>query len=306
MIQKLDATIAFEKELADVQPLTEICDQEFETKFNRSPFQIGHQLSDNDLFSIERLTQLSKELPEESVEYNPGDIEISHDPNLTPQNGLTVEETIERIENCRSWMVLKNVERSSPYGELLTECLEQVRPFAEKVAGPMSHEQGFIFISSPGSVTPFHIDPENNFLLQIRGSKEVWMFDQKDREVLKETEIEDFFSGSHRNLVFKDEYYSHGERFELLPGDGLHFPVAAPHFVMNGPEVSVSFSITFQTKNSSEKQSLHRMNRQIRKFGLNPTDVGKSGWRDSIKLSLVRGMKLVRAFLPKSTIGKNG
>lgn len=299
MIQKLDATITFEKELADVPPLTEICDQEFETKFNRSPFQIGHQLSGNELFSIERLLQLSRELPKESVEYNPGDIEISHDPNLTPQNGLTVEETIERIQNCRSWMVLKNVERSSPYGELLTECLEQVRPFAEKVAGPMSNEQGFIFISSPGSVTPFHIDPENNFLLQIRGSKEVWMFDQKDREVLKETEIEEFFSGSHRNLEFKDEYYAHGERFELRPGQGLHFPVAAPHFVKNGPDVSVSFSITFQTKDSSDKQSLHRMNRQIRKFGLNPTDVGKSGWRDSVKLSLVRGMKLGRALLPK-------
>ena len=299
MIQKLDATITFEKELADVPPLTEICNQEFETKFNRSPFQIGHQLSGNELFSIERLLQLSRELPKESVEYNPGDIEISHDPNLTPQNGLTVEETIERIENCRSWMVLKNVERSSPYGELLTECLEQVRPFAEKVAGPMSNEQGFIFISSPGSVTPFHIDPENNFLLQIRGSKEVWMFDQKDREVLKETEIEEFFSGSHRNLEFKDEYYAHGERFELRPGQGLHFPVAAPHFVKNGPDVSVSFSITFQTKDSSDKQSLHRMNRQIRKFGLNPTDVGKSGWRDSVKLSLVRGMKLGRALLPK-------
>jgi len=31
----------------------------------------------------------------------------------------------------------------------------------------MGRREGFIFVSSPGSVTPHHMDPEHNFLLQI-------------------------------------------------------------------------------------------------------------------------------------------
>ena len=53
----------------------------------------------------------------------------------------------------------------------LTTALSEIKPFAELASTGMKQKQGFIFISSPGSVTPFHIDPENNFLLQIRGSK---------------------------------------------------------------------------------------------------------------------------------------
>ena len=32
--------------------------------------------------------------------------------------------------------------------------------------------EAFIFISSPNTVTPYHMDPEYNFLLQIRGTKD--------------------------------------------------------------------------------------------------------------------------------------
>ena len=44
--------------------------------------------------------------------------------------------------------------------------------------------EGFIFVSSPGSVTPYHIDPERNFLLQVRGNKTMHMFDGSDRSLL--------------------------------------------------------------------------------------------------------------------------
>ena len=40
----------------------------------------------------------------------------------------------------------------------------------------MLTSQGFIFVSSPNSVTPYHFDPEHNILLQIRGSKVMTQF----------------------------------------------------------------------------------------------------------------------------------
>ena len=274
-----------------------LCDldqQKFIDDFNRRPFKIGHQLSDHPLFALESLIALSKDLPADRVEYNAGNLPVSQDPTSTPQNGLSVEETIQRIQQCQSWLVLKNVELNNQYGDLLDQCLDQVKPLAALVSEGMTHKQGFIFISSPGSVTPFHIDPENNFLLQIRGTKKVWMFGQNDREVLPETQVEDFFSGAHRNMQFEERFRERGEQFDLSPGEGLHFPVVAPHYVENGPEVSVSFSITFQTQDSSDRQTLHRFNRHLRRIGLTPSNVGERPGRDNAKLAMLRTLRKVK------------
>ena len=273
--------------------------REFEQKFNRSPFMIGHSLAQHPLFQLERLIQLAQFLPADSVEYNSGNLPVSQDPNRTPRNGLTIGETIQRIEECQSWMVLKNVENDPEYRDVLHDCLDEMRPLVDKVAPGMRVRQGFVFISSAGSVTPFHIDPENNFLLQIRGHKQVQLFDVEDREVMSEVQLEKFFTGAHRNIPYQPEFENRGAWFDLLPGDGLHFPVAAPHWVRNGKEVSISFSITFQTDSSQRRQSLHRFNNRLRQFGLIPSPVGKSPWRDDVKFGLVRLGRLGKSVLTR-------
>src|SRR5207245_10351601 len=69
----------------------------------------------------------------------------------------------------------------------------------------------------------------------------------------------------------------------LVPGEGLHFPVTVPHWVKNGPEVSVSFSITFRTAHSARRELLYKANARLRKLGLKPTPVGQSILLDRTK-----------------------
>ena len=66
-------------------------------------------------------------------------------------------------------MVLKNVDQDPAYKALLEETLGELAGVIEPVSGEMLCKVGFIFVSSPGAVTPFHLDPEHNVLLQIRG-----------------------------------------------------------------------------------------------------------------------------------------
>ena len=247
-----------------------------EEDFGQAPFLVAHRLSRHALFELPQLVQLARALPASQVEYNAGDVPVSLDPAATPRTGLSAEETIRRIAECRSWLVLKNVERDPQYRELLERCLAEVRPH---VPG-MSRERGFIFVSSPGAVTPYHMDPEQNFLLQVRGSKIMQVF---DRAVLSEQELEGFFGGAHRNLRYRDEYRSRARAFRLAPGLGVHVPVTAPHWVQNGAEVSVSFSITFQTAASTRLAHVHRMNARLRRLGLRPAPVGGSAVRDRMK-----------------------
>jgi len=285
--------------LLDMEPLR------FEAGFDRRPFRIRHGLAGHPLFALPRLVELSRTLPEELVEYNAGDLPVTLDPDRTPRTGLSIQETIRRIDDCRSWMVLKNVERDPEYRALLDGCLDEVRELAEPRSPGMRGRVGFIFITSPSSVTPCHLDPECNFLLQMRGTKAIHVFDGTDRELLPERELERFFTGGHRNVALAGRHEARGLAFELSPGDGVHVPWAFPHYVRNGPEVSISFSVTFQTPSTERRAIAFKVNSHLRRLGLSPRPVGRSAWRDAAKaraFHAARGVAhLLRAARPRAT-----
>lgn len=263
----------------------------FRDGFDRQPFTVAHGLAGHPLFALPRLVELARALPENQVEYNAADVPVSLDPQLAPRTGLSPEETVRRIEECNSWLVLKNVERDPEYGQLLERCLEEVRAHSEAVAPGMRLAEAFVFVSSPGSVTPFHIDPEHNFLLQIRGSKTLYVFDPADREIVSEQDLERFYAGSHRNLAFQGGWQRRATACELAPGNGVHVPVTAPHWVKNGDAVSVSFSITFRSRRSERRAQVYCMNAQLRRCGLQPAPFGASALRDSLKQWTLRAIR---------------
>jgi hypothetical protein len=263
----------------------------FNPAFGRAPFVIGHHLTDHPLFDFARLLDLARAVPSSSVEYNAGTLAVNQDPNQTPRNGLSAEETIRRIQECRSWMVLKNIEQDADYRRLLHDCLREIEDRGHPYGRGICHREGFIFISSPGSVTPYHMDPECNFLLQVRGKKQVSLFDGDDRSLLGEEELERFYAGAHRNMTIADEYQSKAHVFEMEPGDGLHFPVTWPHWVKVHDEVSISFSITFRTRSTERREVLYQVNHALRQRGWQPTPVSASSWRDSLKFN---GYRIIR------------
>jgi hypothetical protein len=179
----------------------------------------------------------------------------------------------------------------------LDRCLDEVQFFSEPIDPGMFRREGFIFISSPHSITPFHADPEYNFLLQIRGKKQISVWDASDRSILSESALENYFSDFERQIAFKDEYQQKASIFELAQGEGLHFPVVAPHWVRNGEEVSVSFSITFRTLASERQRIVYSANAGLRRKGLNPTPPGASDILDLAKYYGFRARMGIKRFL---------
>jgi hypothetical protein len=263
----------------------------FRQKFNRAGFFVRHNLAEDPLLSLPNLVELSRRLPQSSVKYNDGGLRVSADLEKAPGNGLSVEETIRRIEEKCSWMVLKNVHEDPLYRELLMRCLEDIKVHSERLEPGMCEPRAFIFISSPNSVTPFHIDPEINFLLQIRGSKTMSIFDPFDREILPEETLEQFFLAEDLGIVkYKDGFQSRAFIATISPGIGVHCPVTAPHWVQNGPEVSISFSITFRSASTRRRRNVYWINAHLRRLGLSPRPYGASAWRDQLKSNLFRTM----------------
>jgi hypothetical protein len=280
--------------------LLEIDSSSLRASLNTRPFTIAHRLNGHPLFELPRLIELACKLPENDVEFSSGNVPVEMDPSKTPRTGLSIAETLRRIDTCGAWMVLKWVERDPEYQALLNECLDEVMRSSEAVAPGMKRRSGFIFVSSPGSVTPFHFDQEYNFLLQIRGQKTVHVF---PRSIISDEEVEARFAVSHRNLRFQESFQETAMTFGLQPGDGVHIPIAAPHWVQNGNGVSVSFSITFHTPASERRSSLHRLNSHIRRIGITPVAVGKSDLRDGAKYLAFQGLRY--AARPLKLLGRS-
>ena len=219
----------------------------FDRLYPETSGRLRHLLTDHPLLSLGRLAELAAKMNPAHVEYNSGQLPVGIDPEAVPGNGLSIDETIRSIEHNGSWMVLKWIENDAAYRGLLEEALAPLKPFVEPKTGEMLTLQGFIFVSSPGAVTPYHMDPEHNILLQIRGDKTMTVFPQVDAELLSDEDHERYHTGGHRNLSWRDDFAAKGTAVQLTPGDAIYVPVKAPHWVKVTQGPSVSLSVTWRS-----------------------------------------------------------
>lgn len=244
--------------------------------YPEQPVALDHALADHPLLTLESLVGLAQRMPASSVEYNPAtNLPIGIAPDAVPQSDLSIVETIRSIEDNGSWMVIKWIEQDAVYGALLESILAELRPVVEPVTGKMMTHQAFIFISSPGAVTPFHFDPEHNILLQIRGSKTMTVFPATDDELAGALDHEAYHLGGHRNLNWKDSFTARAREIPLAPGQAVHMPVKAPHWVKVGPDVSISLSVTWRSAWSYREADARAFNHLLRRCGLAPRSPGR-------------------------------
>ena len=252
---------------------------------------LRHRMADHPLFATEALALLAESLPPQNVEYNLGDLPIGIAADAVPGNGLSIAETIRRIADAKSWAVLKNVESVPAYRDLLMTLLSEIRPIAERTTGRMLKPQAYIFISSPGSITPFHFDPEHNILMQLHGRKSMTVFPAGDDRFAPPQAHEAYHIGNSRNLSWRDEWLPHGTAIELTPGDAAFVPVMAPHFVRNGPEPSLSLSITWRSDWSFAEADARAFNGWLRRRGLSPAATRRFPGHNRAKALAWRGLR---------------
>jgi hypothetical protein len=229
---------------------------------------LRHNLEDHPLLALDALAVLGEGLPTDQVEYNRSLLPVGVAPEDIPANGLGIGETIRTIAQNQSWAVLKNIETVPGYRALLLDLLGELSATVEPRTGPMLTPQGFIFISSPKSVTPFHFDPEHNILLNIWGDKVMHVWPAGDERFAHRREHERYHGGGHRNLPWDAAFSGHERAVPLGPGDAVHMPVMAPHYVQVGATPALSLSITWRSEWSYREAEAHAANQWLRRFRL--------------------------------------
>ena len=232
---------------------------------------LAHALGDEPLLRLPALADLAEALPHDSVEWTESALPIGVDPAELPSRSGSVGEAIRRIDASSSWVVLKRIEQVRAYRELLRSILGELEHVVRLRTGAKHQVEGFVFVSSPGAVTPFHFDPEHNILLQLRGTKTMTVFPADDETLNPATAQEAFHLGAHhRNLPWREDFAARGTAMTIGPGEAIHVPVKAPHWVRNGPEPSISLSVTWRSDWSYAEADARAFNRVIRRLGMTP------------------------------------
>jgi len=255
---------------------------------------VTHALSDHPLLQIGALVELGKRQQERklvrthSASATAG-TSFADAPNLHPNEKGAVA-TLAEIEKAKAWMSLLNVQADPIYRTLIDEILEEVRPTVDRRDPGMCYRAGWIFVSSPGAVTPFHMDHEHNFILQIRGTKRLYTWDPFDRVVVSERAQELFHDQHSRELVvWSEDWRKRARVFDLEPGLGGYMPSTTPHMVENGNEPSITISFTYYTDATRQRELIYRGNARLRRLGLDPLPVGASPSRDRVKHAVLAG-----------------
>lgn len=237
--------------------------------YPETPHKLRHTLPDHPMLKLDALAELGESLPERSVEYNRGDLPIAVS-GKPEGNGLTIGETIRGIAETGSWAVLKNIEQNPAYGALLAALVGELQTEIETRTGRIMKMQGFIFVSSPGAVTPYHFDPEHNILLQLAGTKVFTQFPAGDTRYVPDELHEAYHTGGPRELRWNEAMGQGGTEWALAPGDAVYVPVMAPHHVKVGPDPAISLSITWRSEWSFAEADARAFNALLRRVGLTP------------------------------------
>ena len=257
-----------------------------ERLLDRQPFVFSHQLVDHPALSLENLAEAIPQLPADQVFHSNGRLALADNLDRahrehSPEQGL--QDALQRLRNVDAYIMVRKPETHASFQPLFRMLEAEVSRLVRATGqdGDLGDAKLYLFIASPNSVTPFHIDRYSTLLMQVRGSKEVVVYPPWDDRVVSDEHTENYFAGIGRP-PWRPEAEPLGQRFNFEPGQALHIPFAAGHHVRNGSDdISISLSIIFNSARSQQLIQALRLNHQLRrlasKVGLQPGRVALDG-----------------------------
>jgi hypothetical protein len=277
--------------------------------FDRHPFRFEHELANHEALKFDSLREIVLSLPREQVFATRADLKIDADfdrAHIDHAIEHTLEATLADMATTNSYVMVRQPDshpRLRPILEVLqAELAERIKTLNRSRASGnvrLHDPMLYLFISSPNSVTPFHVDRYSTWLLQLQGEKDVMIWERDDRRTVTEEELEFLFGQPYvKNPTYKSEALKPNV-VHLKKSEAVHIPFTAPHSVKNGSEVSVSLSFICQTPEALRDANAFRFNYSARRL-LGPlskpllSSVGKSEVVDNAKANVMRVVSGIR------------
>jgi hypothetical protein len=288
------------RQLLTDDEILQACRKEFKSNFNLHPFKFNHTLHRSGLFEIPRIVELAKRMIEKNDNYCAlnfkhgsiatkfGDSYVDARLSAMPESER-LDETVSHLGENGTWIKLVRVQGyDSEYAQVLDRITSELESLSDfPLRKDMTWVTMTLILSSPNIATPFHLDHETNFLFQVQGTKDVCLFPATDCNLVPDQEIENYYSGDFDAVHYRPEMQDRGTVFRLAPGEVVHHPPLAPHWVKNGDNISVSISINYCMKCLEKRARVYQANYFLRRMGLKPLPPGLSPLRDSLNWTVI-------------------
>jgi hypothetical protein len=267
------------------QALAELSELAAGSAYPQQPAEFGHHLHTDDRLTLEAVADLADRLPRRSVI-----CDSAAQPLLVPQGGPPrgalprPGDVIRDIKDASAWLTLLNIEDDPAYADLMNSTLDELEPGMIARQGRMRNRVGFIFVSSPNSVTPAHFDIEHSLLMQVSGAKTV-NFGRWESEQARRHEIDRYWNGSHGRI---ESLPPKLVSYDVAPGRGVYIPPIAPHWVNNGPAITLSVTLTYFTAATERENLIEAFNARLRVLRMNPRPPGQAPAVDAAKVAVMR------------------
>src|SRR5215470_204618 len=248
----------------------------FDDEFPGRSLGFSHDLYLDDRLTLAAVADLADRLPRRSVI-----ADSAAQPLLSPQSGPprgALErpgDVIRDLQNANAWLTLLNVEDDPGMAELMNTYLDHLEMGMSAKQGKrvkMRKRVAFVFVSSPNSVTPVHFDIEHSLLMQVSGQKTV-SIGRFESAAARRHEIDRYWDGSHGRIeTLQPEVAS----YAMTPGRGVYIPPGTPHWVHNGPGISLSVTLTYFTAATVRENRVEDFNAHLRRRHMKPREPGHS------------------------------
>ena len=243
-----------------------------------------HDLHHDDRLTLAAVADLADRLPRRSVI-----ADTATQPLLVPQGGPprgVLErpgDVIRDLRNANAWLTLLMVEEDPGMADLMNTHLDQLESGISAKQGKrvkMRKRVAFVFVSSPNSVTPVHFDIELSLLMQVSGCKTVSV-GRFESDATRRHEFDRYWNGSHGRI---EDLQPEVASYTMTPGRAVYIPPGTPHWVHNGPDISLSVTLTYFTAATVRENRVENFNAKLRRRNLNPREPGRSAAVDTAKV----------------------
>jgi hypothetical protein len=261
-----------------------------------------HDLDRDDRLTLAAVADLADRLPRTSVI-----ADTAAQPLLVPQGGPPrgalnrPGDVIRDLRNANAWLTLLNVEADPSFAELMNTTLDKLEAGMVDTQGTMRKRVAFVFVSSPNSVTPVHFDIEHSLLMQVSGTKVV-SIGRFESDAARRHEVDRYWDGSHGRI---ESLPPEVATYTLTPGRGVYIPPGTPHWVHNGPDISLSVTLTYFTAATVRENLVEDINAHLRRRHMHPREPGHSAAVDMVKVGLM-GTWVLASRLRRAVAGALG
>jgi hypothetical protein len=266
-------------------------------KFGTVPLMLSHSLCSHPLFSEDAIARLLENPNRANYYVNTMDT-AGHNRASRREGelkGLSGLEVLDAVRRGVIWILLLKPEKADRrYGELLETIYAEMH---RTVPGfRTDFRKMTLLISSPKVQVHYHCDIPGQTLWQVRGEKRVYVYPNRapflDQEALERIALGEAHEFA---LPYNSDFDKEATIFDLKPGQMLHWPLNAPHRIVNGDCVNVSFTTEHFTAANRRSFYVNYANGVLRKqFGRKALSQQTSGPGYWAKLGVAAGYKYAR------------